>query len=97
LPWPLAHLAYGEQLVNAGPTYRSMKMEGDRIRLTFDNCGGGLMLGRPPWIAPSRQPASALLEGFGVAGEDRNFVWAKASVEGDSVVVSSAQCPNQSR
>ena len=31
------------------------------------------------------------LQGFMIAGADKKFVWADAAIEGDSVVVSSAQ------
>ena len=35
------------------------------------------------------------LKGFAICGEDRKFVWAKAEIVGDTVVVSSADisCP----
>jgi sialate O-acetylesterase len=33
------------------------------------------------------------LRGFAIAGADRTFHWAEASIEGDSVVVSSSQVP----
>jgi sialate O-acetylesterase len=36
------------------------------------------------------QPAGAL-KGFAIAGADRQFVWAEARIEGDTVVVSSPQ------
>jgi sialate O-acetylesterase len=35
----------------------------------------------------------AALQGFAVAGADRHFRWAKASIEGDEVVVSSPDVP----
>ena len=37
---------------------------------------------------------NAPLVGFAIAGVDRKFVWAKAVVEGDKVVVSSPEVPN---
>jgi sialate O-acetylesterase len=35
-------IAYGERIVYAGPVYRRMKVQGDKISLTFDNVGKGL-------------------------------------------------------
>jgi sialate O-acetylesterase len=34
------------------------------------------------------------LQGFAIAGADQKFVWAKARIDGDSVLVSSAAVPN---
>ena len=36
-------LSYGQKkLVYSGPTFKAMTIESDKIRLTFDNVGGGL-------------------------------------------------------
>lgn len=83
----LARLAlaqtYGRtNLVVSGPTYRSMQVEGQKIRLTFDHVGGGL-------VARDGQP----LSWFTIAGADRRFVPAQATIAGDTVVVWSEQVP----
>ena len=70
------HVAYGEDLVYSGPIYRSMKIEGDTIRLQFDHVGGGLVARGGP------------LAGFSIAGADGKFIWANARIENDTVVVS---------
>lgn len=69
---------YGRKLEYSGPVYKSMKVEGGRLRLSFDHAGGGLVArgGGPP-------------KGFAVAGEDGRFVRADAVIEGSEVVVSS--------
>jgi sialate O-acetylesterase len=71
-------VAYGRKLEFSGPIYRSMKVEGSAIRLSFDHTGGGL-------VAKGGAP----LIGFAVAGEDGRFVWADAVIEGKEIVVSS--------
>src|SRR5690606_22913539 len=38
-------LAFGEELVNSGPMYRSMEREGHAIRIHFDHTGSGLVAG----------------------------------------------------
>jgi sialate O-acetylesterase len=73
-------VAYGQDLVYSGPTYKSMKVEGDKIRLRFTHVGGGLV---------AREGGA--LKGFEIAGADRKFVWADATIDGDSIVVSSSQ------
>lgn len=68
---------YGETgLVYSGPLFRSMKVEGDRAKISFDHTGGGL-------IANDGQP----LKWFEIAGEDRIFYKAEAEISGDAVVV----------
>ncbi len=80
--WALAK-TYGKDLVHCGPIYKSMSQQGDKIRIEFDHTGGGL-------AARDGGP----LEGFAIAGSDKNFVWAEAKIDGPSVVVSSAEVPN---
>jgi len=70
---------YGKSVVYSGPLYESMKIEGDRIRLAFKHVGGGLTA------------KGDALGGFAIAGPDKKFVWAKAKIEGDGVVVWSEQ------
>jgi sialate O-acetylesterase len=78
----LAALAnvYGRKLEYSGPAYRRMKVEGERVRLSFDHAEGGL-------VARDGER----LKGFAVAGEDGRFVWADAIIEGGEVVVSSPE------
>ena len=72
-------IAYGRRLVYSGPIYRSMTVEGDQVRLRFAHTGGRLVAKGGP------------LRGFAVAGEDRQFHWAEAKIEGGMVTVRSAQ------
>ena len=67
---------YGEDIEYSGPIYRSMRVEGERIRLFFDHRGEGL-------VTPDHAP----LAGFVVAGDDRIFVPAEAMIDGSSVLV----------
>ena len=58
-----------------------MKQNGDRIILSFDHTGKGL------------ESHGGELKGFSIAGADRKFVWAKAKIQGNKVVVSSPEVP----
>jgi len=85
------HIAYGEQIVYSGPTLDSMKIEDGKVRIKFKNVGGGLAIAAAPSTQPSvpqAEPASEL-KGFAIAGDDKKFVWATATIDGDSVIVSS--------
>lgn len=74
---------YGEKnLVYSGPLYQSSKIDGDRIILSFSNIGSGL-------ISIDGEELSQ----FAIAGADKRFVWAKAKIEGDKVVVWSDEVP----
>jgi sialate O-acetylesterase len=80
--WALAK-TYGKQdVVCSGPLYKSMTIEGGKVRLSFDYVGGGL-------AARGGEP----LSWFEIAGEDHKFVKADAVIDGPSVVVSSAKVP----
>jgi len=88
------HVAYGQAIVDSGPTYDSMKVEGNKIRITFKNVGAGLTPGTPP-MTPAGKPVpwstAGELTGFTITGLSTNWVAAKAVIDGASVVVSSAQ------
>jgi sialate O-acetylesterase len=70
--------AYGRDGIDSGPVYKSMKPDGDKIDLSFDNIAGGL------------QAQGGKLEGFTIAGEDHKFVSADAKIEQDHVIVSAS-------
>jgi sialate O-acetylesterase len=77
-------VAYGEEkTVYSGPIYQSMKIEGNKIVLTFTNTGGGLTA-----------KGGGELKYFAIAGADKKFVWAKAKIEGNKVVVWDDQLTN---
>lgn len=72
-------LVYGEKVNASGPLYRDMQVDGDRIVLSFTETGRGLAC------------RGKELKHFAIAGEDRKFVWAKAVIRGNKVVVSSPE------
>ncbi len=70
-------IAYGDDdVVHSGPIYESMRSEGNKIILSFKHCGAGLV---------SRRGDE--LRHFAIAGADKKFLWAKARVEGNEIVV----------
>ncbi len=83
-------IAYGETLVYSGPVYKSMTVEGDKIRLSFDHVAGGLIVGQKEGLEPVKEVPGGELKQFAIAGEDQKFHWAKAVIDGATVVVS---CP----
>ncbi|GAB3636440.1 sialate O-acetylesterase [Hymenobacter arcticus] len=76
-------VAYGDnKLTASGPTYASLITKGSAIQLKFSSVGKGLVV-----------KESAALQGFAVAGADRQFHWATARLVGNEVVVKSAAVP----
>ena len=88
-------VVYGEKIAGLSPRYRSMRVDGGRIVVEFDHTGGGLAIGRAPWVAKN---GSALptnrLAGFFIAGDDKRWVEADAAIDGDTVILSAAAVPN---
>ncbi|HMB91798.1 MAG TPA: sialate O-acetylesterase [Rhodothermales bacterium] len=74
-------VAYGEDLVYSGPTYRDHEIQDGRVVLSFNHVGGGL------------EVHGGNLGGFALAGNDSKFVWADAKIEGDQVIVWSEAVP----
>lgn len=73
--WALAK-NYGQAVEYSGPLYKSMKVDGSNVRLTFDHAAGLTSGDKPP-------------SHFTIAGEDRKFVPATAVVVGETVLVAS--------
>jgi sialate O-acetylesterase len=76
-------VAYGENLIYSGPLFQSANVDGNKIIVSFTNVGGGLIT----------DDGEELSE-FAIAGADKKFVWAKAKIEGDKVVVWSDEIAN---
>lgn len=71
------HLAYGDQqIVHSGPLVKSATLQDNRVILAFDHLGKGL-------TTNDKLP----LYHFAIAGADKKYVWAKAKIEGNSVIV----------
>ena len=80
--WALAK-DYGQKdLVYSGPIYKSMKIEGSKIRLSFDYTGSGMVA------------KDGVLANFVIAGSNKKFVPAKAIIENGSIIVSSDKVAN---
>ncbi len=85
---------YGEKIAGSGPLFKDFKIEGDKIRVSFTETGSGLTPGTQPWLALKVQPfPKDKLIGFFIAGEDKQWFEADATIDGDSVIVSSAHVP----
>lgn len=69
---------YGETgLEYSGPIFRSMERRGDSVLLRFTHTGSGLVAKDGP------------LKGFAVAGPDKHFIWATATISNNVVILHS--------
>lgn len=73
---------YNEEVVYQGPTYKSMEHMPGALKLQFDHTDGGLVA------------KGGSLGEFSLAGADHKWHWADARIDGDSVIVSSAEVPD---
>jgi sialate O-acetylesterase len=72
--------AYGETVVYSGPMAEGLTIEGNKLIIRFTATGSGLITN------DGETPAE-----FAIAGADKKFVWAKARIEGNQVIVWSDQ------
>lgn len=77
-------VAYGNnKVVSAGPLYKSMKIKGDKIIISFETYGSKLK------IKDEKE-----LQYFSIASSDKKFVWAQAKISKNKIVVSNAKISN---
>ncbi len=67
---------YGREVAYRGPRYRSMQIEDEAVRVMFGDAPGGLR------TADAKPP-----RGFALAQDDGPFIWADATIEGQSVLL----------
>jgi len=75
---------YNQNNVFSGPTYEKMRVDGNRIRISFTNVGTGFLV----------KDKYGYLKGFEIAGADQKFHYAKAWIEGNDVIVSADKVSN---
>jgi len=64
-------LVYGDkQIVASGPTVKSIKKVGDKVIVSFNNMGSGLIV-----------KGNGSLKYFAIAGSDGKYVWANATIK----------------
>jgi sialate O-acetylesterase len=76
-------IVYGENVIHSGPIYQSATITGNKITITFTNTGSGLI------TKDAEDPAE-----FAIAGDNKKFVWAKAKIDGNTVIVWNDAIPN---
>lgn len=96
---------YGRNIPWSGPVFDSVTFDGSKAIVTFQKTDGGLVAKPLPEtelvksvsretipLTPTR-PGSAV-QGFSICGEDRQWQWADARIEENTVIVSSPEVPS---
>jgi sialate O-acetylesterase len=83
---------YGQsQLEVSGPLFKAAAVEGDKVRLTFDHVGAGLMVGNKEGRQPVIENKEGKLKQFAIAGADKKWFWADAVIDKHTLVVSAPE------
>ncbi|GGZ87380.1 9-O-acetylesterase [Algibacter mikhailovii] len=70
-------VAYGKDIVHSGPIYQSMQIEDNKVIISFDHAGSGLLV----------KNKHGYINEFEIAGDDKKFYWAKAKLDGNQIIV----------
>ena len=77
---------YAMDVIGSGPQFTNQRIDGSRIILHFDSPGSGLVTAND-----LNQTGDSKLNSFAIAGDDEQWQWADATINGDQVVVSSSE------
>jgi len=69
-------IVYGDSIIYSGPIYESSEIRDNRIILSFDHIGSGLITKDGEWPAE-----------FAIVRADKKFVWAKTRIEENKIIV----------
>jgi len=73
---------YGKKdVIGNAPSYAKMTVEGDKVRVSLANTGGSV------------EVRDGAAKGFALAGKDGKFYWAEATIDGQDLIVHSADVP----
>jgi sialate O-acetylesterase len=70
-------LTYNQDLIYSSPMYQSVGFDGDKAVLSFNFTGKGLTV----------KDKYGYAKGFEIAGEDKIFYYAQATIQGDKIIV----------
>ena len=75
---------YSKNIICNGPIFKSMEIKGEQVVLSFDNTGTGL-------YTPDKY---GYIKGFEIAGKDQVFHYAKAFINGNTVILFNEKIKN---
>jgi len=86
---------YGKKdIVPSGPLYKSHSVKGNKLIVEFDYTNGGLRLGKKDGQDPAKLTDGKDVPNVELAGKDKKWHKAVATIDGKTLVVSSDKVPN---
>jgi len=77
-------VTYNQDIVDSGPTFKEMKIDGNKAIVSFEDIGSGFYL----------KNKYGYVNGFTIAGQDKVFYWAQAKISGNKIIISSDRVPH---
>ena len=87
--WAMRNQYGAAGLVPSGPIYKSHKIEGSAIRVSFDHAENGLMLGIKEGYEPVKPTPGADIPWLSIQAKDGTWHWARGELDGADLLVRS--------
>ena len=84
---------YGKNIEYTAPVFKKSEIQNNKVTLTFDQLGAGLMVGHKDDLKPTEEDKGGKLQEFAIAGADKKWHWGEAVIDNNTVVVSSPEVP----
>jgi sialate O-acetylesterase len=91
--WTLKNEFGQSSLVTSGPILKEVTVSGSKAICSFDHVGSGLMIGAKIPYQPTTEVANGKLNLFSIAGMDGKWFSAIATIEGNTVTLTSTSVP----
>ena len=82
------HNDYGFKNLAVCPLYKSHKIKGNTIRISFDSAKNGLMVAKKEGFLPPKPTPDAKLQWLSIQAKDGTWHWADVQIDGSELVVS---------
>ncbi len=76
---------YGVAMEVSGPLFRELTIEGSVASISFNHTGRGLIVAEKSGRRAVEEISGGKLQRFAIAGSDRQWHWAEATIDGDTV------------
>ena len=85
---------YNKKIIHSGPLYKKHVVKNNKIIIYFTNIGKGLMIAKKEGSKPAKRNSNGELKTFSISDKNGKWAWAKAVINGNTVIVSSPDIKN---
>lgn len=82
---------YDFKEISCCPLYTKHAIEGDVVRISFDNVEKGLMVAKKEGFLPPVKTSTAALQWLSIQAKDGSWHWAEGKIDGSDLLVSSSK------